>query len=132
MDEEEQNDIPPTGISDEFRNAVLDAKNKLYYTIIFGSKLGTRDAQSLKPIKTYLNCLNKLYKLSIDAKNDNSNNDNLINLDQFPIETRDTIKNTLRVITECFKKNVSVMDRIPYENYLLNVFKKYQFVLKDE
>ena len=52
--EEEQNDIPPIGVSDEFRNAVLDAKNKLYNAIIFGPQLGTREAQSLTLIKTYL------------------------------------------------------------------------------
>lgn len=125
--EEEQNDIPPIGVSDEFRNAVLDAKNKLYNAIIFGPQLGTREAQSLTLIKTYLKSLHELYNLSMDAKNGNPTN-----VDQFPVETRDTITNTLRVITECFKKNVSVADRIPYENYLLNVFKKYQFVLKDE
>ena len=125
--EEEQNDIPPIGISDEFRNAVLDAKSKLYHAIIFGPQLGKREAKSLKLIKTYLKSLNELYKLSIDAKNGNATN-----VDQFPVETRDTITNSLRVITECFKKNVSVADRIPYENYLVNVFKKYQFVLKDE
>lgn len=125
--EEEQNDIPPIGVSDEFRNAVLDAKSKLYHAIIFGPQLGKREAQSLTLINIYLKSLNELYKLSIDAKNGNSTN-----VDQFPVEIRESIKNALQVITDCFKKNVSVADRIPYENYLLNVFKKYQFVLKDE
>lgn len=126
-EEYEQNDIPPPGVEDEFRNAMLDAKKSLNFTIIDGPELETRNAQDIKLVNKYVNTLNKLYILSIDAQR-GVDVVNAKNMDAFPADSREKVKIALNFITDYFKK-LSVADRIPYENYIRNSFKENQFLL---
>jgi hypothetical protein len=126
-EEYEQNEIPPPGVEDEFRNAMLDAKKSLNFTIIDGPELETRNAQDIKLVNKYVNTLNKLYILSIDAQK-GIDVVNVKNMDAFPADSREKVKIALNFITDYFK-NLSVADRIPYENYIRNSFKENQFLL---
>lgn len=122
-----QNDVPPPGITDEFREAILEAKRSLNSNIIAGPELGTRNAQDVRIVNNYVKTLNKLYVLSIDAQK-GIDVINTKNLDVFPSNTREKVTIALKFITEYFKK-LSVPDRIPYENYIRNSFKENQFIL---
>jgi hypothetical protein len=122
-----QNDVPPPGITDEFREAILEAKKSLNNTIITGPELGTRNAQDIKVVNNYVMTLNKLYILSLDAEK-GVDVINSKNLDLFPSDARDKVKIALNFIADYFRK-LSVPDRIPYENYIRNSFKENQFLL---
>jgi hypothetical protein len=68
-----------------------------------------------------------LYILSLDAQRGiKVINDK--NMSDFPPETREKVERALKYITNYFKK-LSVVDRIPYENYIRNSFKENQFLL---
>ena len=90
----------------------------------------TRQAQDLNILNDYIKSLNNLYILSIDAQN-GINILNNQNIDLFPPESKDEVKIALEYIMNIFK-NKSVVDMIPYENYLWNSFKENQFVLNDK
>lgn len=118
------------GVSEEFRNAILNVKKSLNDNIISGPELETRQAQDLNILNDYIKSLNNLYILSIDAQN-GINILNNRNIDLFPRESKDEVKIALEYIMNAFK-NKSVVDMIPYENYLWNSFKENQFVLNDK
>jgi hypothetical protein len=129
-DEYEQNDIAPPDISPEFREAILDAKNVLYQTIINGPNVGTPEAQDNKVLKKYMDSLNNLYILSINAENGiKVINDK--NLSKFPKDARNKVQVALEYITTYFQK-LSVVDKIPYDNHIRNSFKTYQFKLNND
>lgn len=118
------------GVSEEFRNAIINVKKSLNDNIIRGPELETRQAQDLNILNDYIKSLNNLYILSIDAQN-GINILNNQNVDLFPPESKDKVKIALEYIMNIFK-NKSVVDMIPYENYLWNSFKENQFVLNDK
>ena len=118
------------GVSEEFRNAIINVKKSLNDNIIRGPELETRQAQDLNILNDYIKSLNNLYILSIDAQN-GINILNNQNVDLFPLESKDEVKIALEYIMNIFK-NKSVVDMIPYENYLWNSFKENQFVLNDK
>ena len=118
------------GVSEEFRNAIINVKKSLNDNIIRGPELETRQAQDLNILNDYIKSLNNLYILSIDAQN-GINILNNRNIDLFPPESKDEVKIALEYIMNIFK-NKSVVDMIPYENYLWNSFKENQFVLNDK
>jgi len=118
------------GVSEEFRNAIINVKKSLNDNIIRGPELETRQAQDLNILNDYIKSLNNLYILSIDAQN-GINILNNQNIDLFPPESKDEVKIALEYIMNIFK-NKSVVDMIPYENYLWNSFKENQFVLNDK
>jgi len=118
------------GVSEEFRNAIINVKKSLNDNIIRGPELETRQAQDLNILNDYIKSLNNLYILSIDAQN-GINILNNQNVDLFPPESKDEVKIALEYIMNIFK-NKSVVDMIPYENYLWNSFKENQFVLNDK
>ena len=118
------------GVSEEFRNAIINVKKSLNDNIIRGPELETRQAQDLNILNDYIKSLNNLYILSIDAQN-GINILNNQNIDLFPQESKDEVKIALEYIMNIFK-NKSVVDMIPYENYLWNSFKENQFVLNDK
>jgi len=117
------------GVNEEFRNAILNAKKSLNNNIIDGPELETRDAQDLNVLNDYIKSLNNLYILSVDAQK-GVNVINNRNLDLFPNESKNEIKIALQHIMNIFK-NKSVVDIIPYENYIWNSFKENQFILND-
>jgi hypothetical protein len=122
-----QNEVPPPDIDDEFREAILEAKRSLSTNIINGPDLGTRNAQDIKIVNNYIKALNNLYVLSLNAeKGFTVVNDS--NLNKFPLESREKVKIALNFITDYFKK-LSVVDKIPYTNYIRNSFKENQFIL---
>lgn len=118
------------GVSKEFRNAILNVKKSLNDNIISGPELETREAQDLNILNDYIKSLNNLYILSIDAQN-GINILNSKNIDLFPPESKDEVKIALEYIMNAFK-NKSVVDMIPYENYIWNSFKENQFILNDK
>ena len=118
------------GVSEEFRNAIINVKKSLNDNIIRGPELETRQAQDLNILNDYIKSLNNLYILSIDAQN-GINILNNQNVDLFPPESKDEVKIALEYIMNIFK-NKSVVDMIPYENYLWNSFKENQFVINDK
>lgn len=130
MSDTEQNDTPIADINPVFKNAILAVKLSLYSNIILAPQLGTRSAHSLDLINNYLNCLDKLYNLSIQSQN-GVNAINSDNLKEFPSKSKEKVIDALNAITDCFKKNTNVADRIPYEDFILNSLKKYQFVLNE-
>lgn len=122
-----QNEIPPPDVDDEFREAILEAKRSLSTNIINGPDLGTRNAQDIKIVNNYIKALNNLYVLSLNAEK-GFTVVNESNLNKFPSESREKVKTALNFISEYFKK-LSVVDKIPYTNYIRNSFKENQFIL---
>ena len=122
--EDDNNETPPQGITKEFRDIILTAKQSLYDNIILGPKLETPDAQNLQLVQIYIDKLNEFYKLT------NNNGDITQKLEIFPIQSRDSIQQALTTIQTFFRINTAIEDRLPYENYLNHILKKYQFVFK--
>ena len=129
-DEYVYNDIPPPDVNKDFRDAILSVKESLNDTIINGPELETRNAQNVNILNDYIKSINNLYILSLDAEK-GINVINTKNLELFPYECRDKVKLALQHIMDCFKKE-SIVDKIPYENYIWNSFKENQFALNDK
>lgn len=123
-DEYEQNEVPPADVDEEFENTVLDVKHKLYENIILGPKLGTKEAQSLETLQDYLNNINHVYILSLNAQKGQVNENEL---NRFPENVREPLRKLLNWMADYFKKN-RAPDTIPYEDYIRKSFKEYQFV----
>ena len=125
-DEYIQNDVPPQNISDEFVNNVMNIKNNLYESIVLGPEEGTTEAQSKTLLQEYLNKINQLYILSLNAQKGNIvNTDEKLN--NFPENTREQIKQLLHWIDDYFKKN-NIPDTIPYSDFIRNSYHEYPFV----
>jgi hypothetical protein len=123
-DEYEQNEVAPPEIDDEFKNGVLNVKHRLYENIILGPELGTKEAQSLETLQSYLNNINDVYILSLNAQRGNINENEL---NRFPENVREPLRKLLNWMADYFKKN-RAPDTIPYEDYVRKSFKEYQFV----
>lgn len=124
-----QNEVPPEPINEEFVNNIVKLKNNLYDHIVLGPEEGTPEAQSRSVLQNYLNRINDIYILSLNAQKGNVL-DNPEYLNKFPASTRDSIKLILHWIANYFKKN-QVSDTIPYSDYIYKSFKEYPFVQKD-
>ena len=119
--------IENEGVDEDFRNAIINVKKSLNNNIIDGPEID--NAQDLNVLNNYIKSLNNLYILSIDAQK-GINVINTKNLDLFPPESKNEIKIALQHIMNIFK-NKSIVDIIPYSNYIWNSFKENQFVLND-
>ena len=120
------NETPPPAIDTEFSDNILKVKHSLYDNIVLAPSLGTKKAQSNDILQDYLNKLNDVYILSINAqRGNNSNLDNA--LKRFPDGSREAIQKTLNYITTYFKKT-PVEDTIPLSDYIRKSFHEYQFV----
>lgn len=124
-----QNEVPPEPINEEFMNNIVKIKNNLYDNIVLGPEEGTSEAQSRSVLQNYLNRINDIYILSLNAQKGNVL-DTPEYLNKFPASTRDSIKFVLHWIADYFKKN-QVSDTIPYSDYIYKSFKEYPFVQKD-
>ena len=122
-DEIIQNEEVPIDIDENFKNNVVNLKHELYENTVLSPKLNTDEAQSMDPLEKYLENINNVYILSINAQKGKINN----NLNKFPKDTRVLISNLLSWIADYFKKN-EVVDIIPYEKYIEKSFKEYPFV----
>ena len=119
--------IENEGVDEDFRNAIINVKKSLNNNIIDGPEID--NVQNLNVLNDYIKSLNNLYILSIDAQK-GINVINTKNLDLFPPESKNEIKIALQHIMNIFK-NKSIVDIIPYSNYIWNSFKENQFVLND-
>jgi hypothetical protein len=124
-----QNEVPPEPINEEFVNNIVKIKNNLYDNIVLGPEEGTPEAQSRKLLQDYLNKVNEVYILSLNAQK-GIILDNEQYLNKFPVSMRESIKLMLHWIANYFKKN-RVSDTIPYTDYIYKSFKEYPFVQKD-
>jgi len=125
-DEIIQNEERPIDIDENFKNNVVNIKHELYENTVLSPELNTDEAQSINQLEKYLENINNVYILSVNAQKGKINN----NLDKFPKETRELISNLLIWIADYFKKN-QVVDTIPYESYIQKSFKEYPFVQKN-
>ena len=121
-----QNEESPMDIDENFKNNIVNLKHEIYENTVLSPELNTNEAQSIDPLEKYLENINNVYILSVNAQNGKINN----NLDKFPKETRELISNLLIWIADYFKKN-QVADTIPYESYIQKSFKEYPFVQKN-
>jgi len=109
----------------DFKNAILNAKKDLYYSIIFGPKLGTPESQDVNLIGIYMDKLSKLYLLALDAKKGIIPQD----LNMFPLKSQHSIMNALYTISNTFKNKG---DNVQQDDYISNCYKNYQFLLNDK
>lgn len=117
------NEEPPMDIDENFKKNIVNLKRTLYENTVLSPELGTSEAQTTEVLNEYLNHVNNVYNLSINAQNGKINN----NLNKFPKETRELISNLLIWIADYFKKN-EVVDTIPYVSFIYKSFKEYPFV----
>lgn len=122
--EYEQNEIMPPDIDEEFKNDIVNLKHIIYENTILTPELGTTDAQSLKSLQDYLNNINYIYILSLNAQKGEINDNDL---NKFPENVREPLRKILYWLANYFKKN-RLPDMIPYEDYIRKSFKEYQFV----
>jgi hypothetical protein len=112
-------------IDGEFRKNVLKVKHSLYDNTVLAPELGTADAQSRKVLDSYLESLNRVYILSLNAqKGIKIKQESLL---VFPADIRDLLQGVLRWIHVFFAKN-TVAKTIPYEDYLRTTLHDYPFV----
>jgi hypothetical protein len=122
-DEIIQNDVSPPDIDSEFRNNILNIKHEIYENTILKPELNTEEAQSEELLNKYIENLNNIYILCLNAQKGNVSND----LDKFPKEIRYSISVLLSGLADFFKKN-QVVDTIPYASYIQKSFKEYPFI----
>ena len=123
-DEYEQNEVSPPDVDASFKNYVLSVKHNLYENSVLKPELGTKEAQSLEPLQKYLNNINHVYILSVNAQKGQINE---TDLNKFPENVREPLRKLLNWLVDYFRKN-RIPDTIPYEDYIRKSFKEYQFV----
>ena len=125
-DEYTENEVPPPAINQEFIDNILEVKHKLYETTVLAPELETPEAQSNEVLQKYMNNLNSVYVMAINAQSGRIiGNEQRIN--NFPPETREVITRTLNLIADYFSKN-NVPDTIPYSDFIIKSLHEYQFV----
>lgn len=122
-----ENEVPPPELNKDFIENILKVKHNLYDNTILSPELGTKQAQNNNIIQGYLNHVNRVYILAINAQRGKINEDYL---NTFPENSRQQIKTTLDWITEYFSKN-RIPDTIPYSDFIRKSFHEYQFVQND-
>jgi hypothetical protein len=125
-DEEVMNETPPQGVDDEFKKKVRVAKRSLYQNIVLAPQLGTKNAQNNQILNQYLNKLNSLYVMAINAQSGRFVEGEL---SSFPAPTQAAIKDMIHAIMKSFKEN-NVPDVIPYADYIKKMLHEYQFLQK--
>ena len=121
-----QNEDPPPAINKEFKDIILEVKHKLYETTVLAPELETPEAQSNEVLQKYMNNLNSVYVMAINAKTGKIiGNEQKIN--NLPPETREMITRMLNLIADYFSKN-KVPDTIPYSDFIENSLRIYPFV----
>jgi hypothetical protein len=121
---DEINEVPPPDIDAEFRKNVLSVKHNLYDNTVLKPKLGTIYTHSNKVIADYLQQINHVYLLCLNAQKGQIN---IQDIQSFPANVREPLILVLNWLSDFFRKN-SVPDIIPYEDYIRKNFKEYQFV----
>ena len=120
------NEELPADIDEKFKKTVSTLKHEIYENTVLSPDLGTKKAQNNKVLEDYLENINNVYILCLNAQKGNISND----LDKFPKEVRHSISTLLSWLADFFKKN-QVVDTIPYVSYIQKSFKEYPFVQKN-
>jgi hypothetical protein len=124
-DEEYQNEVPPPAMSQEFIAHILDVKHKLYDAIVLSPKLETPEAQNPAVLQEYLNKLNTVYVMAINAQN--GQNDRIDKkILEFPPESQESIRSAMKWIRDYFRSNMPP-DTIPYSDFIRKSLNEYQF-----
>ena len=111
QNEEYQNEVPPPVMNQEFIDHILDIKHKLYDSIVLSPKLETPEAQNPEVLQEYLNKLNTVYVMAINAQNgQNGQFDKKIQ--EFPPELQESIRSAMKWIRDYFRSNMPP-DTIP-------------------
>jgi hypothetical protein len=127
--EEEYNkssqDNPLPLLDETFRNNIVALKHHLYDKIVLSPTLGTKNAQSNDILYRYLDTLDKMYLLCVNAEEggDITEDDLLV----FPKETREMVRVMLHWIRDFFHTNQYSIT-VPYSDYLEKSFREYPFV----
>jgi len=124
--ESDQDETPITGIDPSFQKALLRAKRRLYYSIMFSPKSGSALVHDPRLLQTYLRKLDQLYRLADQAKRRRIE---VVQLFVFPTVTRAASKHMLDWITDYFSANQDP-DTIPYSNCITQNLHTYQFAQK--
>lgn len=120
------NETAPQGVNEEFKKKVRSAKRSLYQNIVLAPQLGTKNAQNNQILNTYLNKLNNMYVMAINAQRGRFVE---AELSSFPQPTQELIKDMIQAIIKFFKEN-NVPDTVPYNHYIKKMLHEYQFLQK--
>lgn len=124
-DEAVKNEEPLPKIDEIFRNNMVALKHSLYDNIVLSPELGTKNAQSNEVLQHYLDKLDNVYVLCLNAGEGGVIQEE--DLLTFPKETRDILRTVLYWIRDFFSKNEYAVT-IPYLDYLEKSLREYQFV----
>lgn len=125
-EDEYQNEVPPPAIDQKFIDNILEVKHKLYENTVLAPELGSEKIQNNGILQDYLNNLNSVYVMAINAQNGRIlGNDKRIN--NFPPDAQEAITRTLKWIEDFFSKNTAP-DTIPYSDFIRNTLHTYPFV----
>jgi hypothetical protein len=125
-DEIIMNETSPQGVNEEFKKKVRSAKRSLYQNIVLAPQLGTKNAQNNNILNIYLNKLNSLYVMAINAQSGRFVESEL---STFPSQSQAPIKDMIHIIITFFREN-NVPDTIPHTDYIRKMLHEYQFLQK--
>lgn len=119
------NEVPPPEMSQDFIDHILDIKHTLYDTIVLAPKLGTQDAQNPDVLQEYLNKLNTVYVMAVNAQNGQTGSLDK-KIQEFPTESQKSIRSAIQWIKDYFRSNMPP-DTIPYSDFIRKSLNEYQF-----
>lgn len=125
--EEIRDETPLPDIDKEFKDNVLQMKHSLYENIVLAPTLETAAAQDNTVLDDYMNKVNKVYLLSLNAQKRLKVKDT--SLSEFPTASRDIIRQTLQWIENFFANN-TIAKTVPYEDFIHSRLHVYPFVQK--
>ena len=122
-----QDETPLPDIDKQFKDNVLQVKHSLYENIVLAPTLETPAAQDNMVLDHYVDQVNKVYLLSLNAQKRLKIKD--ASLNEFPAASRDIIRQTLQWITNFFANN-TIAKTVPYEDFIHSRLHVYPFVQK--
>lgn len=111
----------------EFKNALINAKRKLYEANVSSDKIPTDMKQSPELLTKYRKDLEKFYIYSVNLQNRSAVS---VDINEFPEETRDSIQLSLNIIKDFFNRN-SIPETIPYSSFIRGILKEYPYIQRD-
>lgn len=123
-EEELQNETPLKGVDPEFHNKLITIKQQLYDQIVYSPDEQSNKAQDLGLLQDYLNHLNSIYLMTIDARNGSTHYESIETL---PASLQTSIRDILQWIHEYFHNNVKEVT-LPYSRMLDQVLHEDPFI----
>ncbi len=111
-------------IDDTFRQKVLESKHTLYKNIVLAGHLETEQAQDNRVLLKYLNQINNIYKISLNCQDRNKKT--IIDLSQFPEESRESLNFIFNWIRSYFSENSTPYTE-PYKRYIEMSYHEYPY-----